>query len=517
MRAIHLLRSFFLSAITLGVISFSSTAVAVQDEEMGKEIDSILSVFSATCSAIYPKPENGLSGCADRAVIGIDKNFPWSKNEPIENSSEFKDLSDLLERQLNLTQEYRALLRILARFVFACGNTQNISACADRFRHAIVSGGFDPHSTYWNDKELEQFQKRNAGTLDGVGLQFQKKGDGAQAAFVVVKPIKGGPAEQAGIRFGDVITHVDGEAVSGLSANDVAAKIMGKRGTKVTLTIERSGAPLPPITLVRAAIKVPQVEGRLVSLDGKTYAVTALFGFGERAAQDLQQEFKRLKRLADGAGTALAGVILDLRDNGGGLLDEAQRVVELFLDAPEGITVEYSRTGNLIRAPHGTYPGDMTGGLLLVVLVNGGSASASEVVAGSLYAKGRAVIAGERTFGKGSVQTILVLPPSVGGALKITTSEYRLIGKTVDDSHMVIQCNGVPIDIPFLSAFDVLPEKRNERPRECDLENSIRPGGSTGDSANTAPKRPLDGARHRTARKMLEAFEADIIRSANHR
>jgi len=269
--------------------------------------------------------------------------------------------------------------------------------------------GLDPHSQFLSEEEYEEVRISTSGNYSGVGIEVNVR-DGR---ILVVAPIEGTPADKAGIRAGDVITAIDGEAVIGSDVTAAITKLRGEAGTKVRLTVTRTGVAQPlDFDLVRGSVLVHSVRSRLLE-PGLAYV--RITQFSETTGADLR---RALGDVAKGA--PLAGLVLDLRNNPGGVLDAAVEVSDDFLES--GLIVTASGRGRDANFRHEAQAGDLVGGAPIVVLVNGGSASASEIVAGALQDNRRATILGEQTFGKGSVQT--VMPLSGGRALKLTTARY---------------------------------------------------------------------------------------------
>ncbi len=269
----------------------------------------------------------------------------------------------------------------------------------------------DPHSQYLDPREYNEIRISTSGSFTGVGLEVQTD-DGK---IVVVSPIEGTPADRAGIRAGDTILAIDGEVVDHRNVSLTISRMRGPAGSPVQLTVARDGQPEPmDFDLLRSAVDVHSVRSRLLD-SGFGYA--RISRFTDTTAKDLRRALVELNReTPDG----LRGLVLDLRDNPGGVLEAAVEVADIFLE--QGLIVTATGRTRDATFRHEAVPGDLLGGAPLVVLVNGGSASASEIVAGALQEQHRATIAGTRTFGKGSVQT--VMPLSEGSAIKLTTSRY---------------------------------------------------------------------------------------------
>jgi carboxyl-terminal processing protease len=267
----------------------------------------------------------------------------------------------------------------------------------------------DPHSQYLTASEYEELRISAAGNYVGVGLEVQAR-DGR---VVVVAPIPGSPAARAGLRPGDVIVSVDGEPVDGTQVNETILRLRGEPGTTVALTALRDGDAPRAVSLRRGPVHVQSVTA--VPLAGG-YGYVRLSRFNDTTASDLRRAIEDLQ----GRDGRLRGLVLDLRDNPGGVLDAAVAVADGFLET--GVIVSASGRSRDANFRHDALPGDWLEGAPLAVLVNGQSASAAEIVAGALRDHGRATVVGARTFGKGSVQT--VLPLSGGSAIKLTTSRY---------------------------------------------------------------------------------------------
>lgn len=266
----------------------------------------------------------------------------------------------------------------------------------------------DPHTLYLSPADLDDMRVSLAGSFSGVGMELALKDD----AVTVVAPIDDTPAARAGIVAGDRLTHVDGQPVAGLSLTQVVAKIRGPTGSAVALTLLRVGGQAQIVTLKRDVIRVTAVKSRLEGEVG--YVRISQFNTGVAKLVGTA-----LAELDKAAGGRLAGIVLDLRRNPGGLLDQAIAVSDLFL----GDVPIVSTAGRLpdSRQLYSGRPGEIFANLPMVVLIDGGSASAAEIVAGALHDNRRAVLVGQKSYGKGSVQTILQLSQ---GAVKVTTARY---------------------------------------------------------------------------------------------
>ncbi|MBP0617979.1 S41 family peptidase [Jiella mangrovi] len=269
----------------------------------------------------------------------------------------------------------------------------------------------DPHSSYMNAKEAAEMRTETRGQFGGLGIEVTMQDE----LVKVVSPFDGTPADKAGVLAGDLIAEINGEQVRGLTLGEAVDKMKGDIGTNVTLTIIREGAKKPVrLTLTRAEIKVPSVRH---SVEGDVGYIK-LLKFNEQTTVGLEDAIADIKeKVGD---DKLKGYVLDLRRNPGGLLDEAVSVSDAFLNSGEIVSTRGRNADETRR--YNARSGDDIDGKPLVVLVNGGSASASEIVAGALQDQRRATIVGTRSFGKGSVQTII--PLGQNGALRLTTALY---------------------------------------------------------------------------------------------
>ena len=271
--------------------------------------------------------------------------------------------------------------------------------------------GLDPHSAYMNAEQFREMQVETTGEFGGLGIEVVLE----NGFFKVISPIDDTPASKAGIKAGDIITGLNGKSVQGLSPVDALEQMRGAPNSKVTLTIEREGVDHPlEISMRRAVIHIQVVKQRM---EPDNIGYVRLTEFTEQADAALKQA---VKSLGQQSGGRLRALILDLRNNPGGLFDQAVAISSDFVARGEIVSM---------RARHaedsqwlGAKGADILGGAPLVVLINGGSASASEIVAGALQDHHRAVLVGTRSFGKGSVQT--VIPLSGNGAIRITTARY---------------------------------------------------------------------------------------------
>lgn len=324
--------------------------------------------------------------------------------------------------------------------------------------------GLDPHSAYLDADAFKELQVGTTGEFGGLGIEV-----GMEDGFVkVISPIDDTPAQRAGVEAGDLIIRLDDKPVKGLSLSDAVKIMRGKKGEPIVLTIVRDGEDQPlKIEVVRDVIRVKSVKQRVLDDDFGYIRITQ---FQSKTARSLSQAVSELK---EENGGPLKGLVLDLRNNPGGVLNAAVEVSDAFLN--EGLVVYTQGRVSESQLSFNATPGDLVDGAPIVVLVNGGSASASEIVAGALQDHRRAVIMGEPTFGKGSVQTIL--PLNNGSAIKLTTARYYT------PSGRSIQAEGVDPDIVLDRVkFTGVDSSGFERVKESDLTGHLENGEEEGES-----------------------------------
>lgn len=327
-------------------------------------------------------------------------------------------------RQLNLFGDIFEHVR--AQYVEKVDDAKLIEAAINGMLSSL-----DPHSAFLDIKNFRDMQTQTRGEFGGLGIEVTME-DGY---VKVMSPIDNTPASRGGIQPNDLITHLDGEPVKGLTLEQAVEKMRGPVNTAITLRIQRKGAEKPiEIKLVREVISIRNVRSKIE--DDVGYIRLVSFQ-GERTMQQLTEAIREIKEKIPN--DKLKGYILDLRNNGGGLLDQAIGVSDAFLERGEIVSTR-GRTDGSQR--HNARPGDLTNGKPLIVLINGGSASASEIVAGALQDHKRATLLGSRSFGKGSVQT--VIPIGNFGALKLTTARY------FTPAGRSIQAKGIQPDIELI-------------------------------------------------------------------
>ena len=331
----------------------------------------------------------------------------------------------------------------------------------EKLIESAISGmltSLDPHSSYMAPEDFSTMQVQTRGEFGGLGIEVTQEN-----GFVkVVSPIDDTPADNAGVEAGDFITKVDGESTLGKTLDEAVDKMRGPVGSEIIITIVREGIDEPfDISIIRDTIEIKAVKART---EGKTI-VLRVSSFTSKTYPNLKDSLEKEIKSSGGLEN-INGVVVDLRNNPGGLLNQAIRVSDAFLNSGEIVSTRGRGTRDSER--YNATPGDLTNGKPVVVLINGGSASASEIVAGALQDHQRAIIVGTKSFGKGSVQTIIPLS-SDGAAMRLTTARYYT------PSGRSIQSLGVSPDILVEQRIRSVedPEKQNFQRFESDLENSL--------------------------------------------
>ncbi|MER2606547.1 MAG: S41 family peptidase [Siculibacillus sp.] len=314
----------------------------------------------------------------------------------------------------------------------------------------------DPHSSYMSPKSFKDMQVQTRGEFGGLGIEVTME-DGL---VKVVAPIDDTPAARAGIRAGDVITQLDGEEVKGLSLNQAVDKMRGPVNSPITLTIKREGAAEPlPIKIVRDTIRIRSVRSRE---EGGDVGYLRITQFNEQTFDGLRDQIEKIAKSIPA--DKLKGFVLDLRNNPGGLLDQAISVSDAFLERGEIVSTRGRNVDESQR--YNARAGDLAKGKPVVVLINGGSASASEIVAGALQDHKRATLVGTRSFGKGSVQTII--PLGQNGAIRLTTARYYT------PSGRSIQAKGIDPDIEVLQDTPEDLKGKDDTKGEASLKGHLK-------------------------------------------
>jgi len=337
----------------------------------------------------------------------------WAKTEA-------KEKDDNIYELLNLFGE--VMERTKATYVEEVSDKKLIEAAINGMLTSL-----DPHSSYLDEKDFKYMNEQTSGKFGGLGIEITME----QGLVKIVSPIDDTPAYRAGLKPGDYVTNIDGETIIGMTLNEAVDKMRGKPGTKVKLTIRRVNEKPFDVVLKREEIKTQSVKSELKD---ENVLYVRLGSFSEDVAEDIEKAYRKgLKETKEG----LKGLVLDMRNNPGGLLDQAVAVSSLFLDKGEIVSTRARNEEETLR--YSAKGKDITNGLPIVVLINSGSASASEIVAGALQDHKRAVVLGEKSFGKGSVQT--VIPLGKFGAMRVTTARYYT------PSGRSIQATGIEPDV----------------------------------------------------------------------
>jgi carboxyl-terminal processing protease len=357
-------------------------------------------------------------------------------------------------RELNLFGD--VFERIRSDYVEQPDETQLIESAING-----MLSGLDPHSSYLSPKSFKDMQVQTSGKFGGLGIEVTME----EGVVKVVSPIDDTPAAKAGILPGDLITALDGDQVQGMTLNQAVDKMRGGINTPITLTIERKGVEKPfDVKLVRAEITIQSVRSREEGQVG----YIRITSFNEQTFDGLKAAIEKIQ--TDVGKEKVQGYVLDLRNNPGGLLDQAIAVSDAFLERGEIVSTRGRHPEETQR--YNAHSGDLTGGKPVIVLINGGSASASEIVAGALQDHRRATMVGTRSFGKGSVQTII--PLGANGALRLTTARYYT------PSGRSIQAKGIDPDIEVKENVpaDIAAQTADEPKGESSLKGHLNGEGA---------------------------------------
>ena len=403
-------------------------------------------------------------------------------------------------RQLNLFGD--VFERVRADYVEEVSDTELIEAAINGMLSSL-----DPHSRYLNAKSYQDMQTQTRGEFGGLGIEVTMDTNG----FVkVITPIDDTPAQRAGLQPGDFVTHLDGEPILGLTLAEAVEKMRGPIDSGIILTIQRPGAEAPmDVEIIRAVITIRSVR---VHMEGDDVGYVRISSFSEKTTRELEAA---IDNFYDEHGDTLKGLVLDLRNNPGGLLDQAVSVSDAFLIQGEIVSTRGRRADSIQR--FNAKSGDLIDGMPMIVLINGGSASASEIVAGALQDHHRAIILGTRSFGKASVQT--VIPLGGHGAMRLTTARYYTPSGTS------IQARGIHPDITVEQA-KIERVDRSRRRSEADLRGSLTneqdedPDGSADAPASdeteqtgTATETPVEKPDESTAQDDYQLARAlDLLR-----
>jgi carboxyl-terminal processing protease len=352
------------------------------------------------------------------------------------------------------------------------------------FEYAVkgMLEGLDPHSVYMTREDYSDLQTQTDGEFSGLGIEIGRRG----SYIEIIAPIDGSPAAEAGLMSGDVILKLDDISIKGLSTDEAVELMRGPVGSSILLEIGRPGETQPfEVTIVRDKIKIASVRGRLLA---PRYGYLRIAQFGRATGSEAQAAIEKMS-----AKDPLKGLVIDLRNNPGGVLDASVAVSDLFLDGGKVVYTEgrHPSAGDHYEASEG----DLLNGAPIVILINGGSASASEIVAGALQDRRRGIVMGTRSFGKGSVQT--VLPISENRAVKLTTARY------FTPKGRSIQAEGIVPDIVVERAK--ITSVEGQRVTEADLQGSLASAGDANPQDEGAESEDLATLRNND-NQLYEAF-----------
>jgi len=360
----------------------------------------------------------------------------------------------------------------------------------DLFEGALkgMLSNLDPHSTYMDKDSFGKMMEDTSGEFGGLGIEVNK----AEGGIKVVSPIEDTPAERAGLASGDLIVRIDDVLAGDLSITEAVKMMRGKPGTSIDLTIFRESETRTfTVSIKRAIVEVASVKTDVLS---PGYAYLRVTQFQEHSSQQLSEKLDALRKASDGK---IYGAVLDLRNNPGGLLDQAIAISDLFLDSGDIVSTK-SRVGRNTNAV--AEKGDGLQGAPLIVLINGGSASASEIVAGALQDNKRAILMGTRSFGKGSVQRII--PLSDGSAFKLTTALYYT------PSGRSIQATGIDPDVEVKAVRLKVEDEAADRPEritEANMKGHLANG-----NGKTTTKKEEEAIPGQPSKLMVERLTKDV-------
>ncbi len=391
------------------------------------------------------------------------------------------------------------LLLELFGAAFQSVRTDYVDETSDReLIEAAINGmltSLDPHSGFLDDESFNDMQVQTKGEFGGLGIEVTME----NGLVRVVSPIDDTPAFKAGIQPGDLITHIDGTAVMGMTLNDAVDKMRGKPNSKIKLTIRRKNEEPFDVTMKRDIIKIESVKYRAENDIGYIRIIT----FSDTTTNHVEKAIKEITKQV--GKDKLKGFILDLRNNPGGLLDQAVGVADTFLNEGEIVSTRSRIPEDTMRLS--ATKGDLTNGLPIVVIINEGSASASEIVAGALQDHKRAVLVGTPSFGKGSVQSVKPIPGY--GAIKLTTARYYT------PSGRSIQAKGIEPDViipraeikelPIIEGYSEsnLPKALGQQEGEKNKQNSVKdPKAETKSSSETEAKEQEEKTDYQLDRAM---------------
>jgi carboxyl-terminal processing protease len=396
-RKLYFMKNIFLSLVLLFALSFANTAVAEDDATTGEA-----------------QADNEKEKTTEGEKKAEEKKPEVKKKTEAEKRAEMLQLMDLFG---DVFQKVRD------DYVEEAEDKKLIETSINGMLTSL-----DPHSSFMNEEDFKEMREQTKGEFGGLGIEVTLK----NGLVYVVAPIDDTPAFKAGLKSGDYISHIDGEAVYGLTIGDAVKKMRGKPGTSIAVKIVREGEKKPlDITIVRDIIKVKSVKSKVHDDVGYIRVTSFTEDAGKKVAEEMNKIYKETGK------DKIKGWVVDLRNNPGGLLNEAISISDVFLEKGEIVSTRGRHAKDSQK--YDATAGDITDGAPVIVMINSGSASASEIVAGALQDHKRAVIIGEKSFGKGSVQT--VIPLASNTAIRLTTSRYYT------PSGNSIQAEGITPDV----------------------------------------------------------------------
>ena len=368
-------------------------------------------------------------------------------------AAEAKDVNKDKEEQINTYE----LLNIFGEVMERTKATYVEELTDKKLIESALNGmltALDPHSSYLNAEDFKYMNEQTSGKFGGLGIEITME----NGIVKIISPIDDTPAAKAGLKAGDYITDIEDETVIGLTLNEVVSKLRGKVGTKVKISVRRVNEKPFTVTLTRDEIKIQSVKHEIKNED---ILYVRISSFSDDVDADINKAFTEAQKKLKGK---LSGIVIDVRNNPGGLLDQAVKVSDLFLEQGEIVSTRSRNEEDTIK--YSATAGDIAKNLPIVVMINEGSASASEIVAGALQDHHRAVILGEKSFGKGSVQT--VIPLRNNAAMRITTARYYT------PSGRSIQAQGIEPDVAVKQAKLEEINSDNYHVSEADLKGALK-------------------------------------------
>lgn len=462
---------------------------------LGITIAILLNIGNVTAADTNKKTEPAKKSTDNKKAGKLDKNKKPNQAKPVKAKT--KPVKTKTKKNKSKTsKKFDLPYKDIKRFTDVFGRIKHdyVEEVSDEklLTDAIkgMLSGLDPHSNYLDKPKYKAIKETTTGQFGGLGIEVTMEN-----GFVkVISPIDDTPAEKAGLQAGDLIIRLDDKSVKGMNLGEAVKIMRGKPGEGILLTIIREGVAAPlKVTVIRAIIKVKSVRSKLLEKD---YGYIRISSFQSRTVQGVLNAAAKLKKANEGD---LQGLVLDLRNNPGGILNAAVGVSDAFLE--KGLIVYTEGRIKNSKMRFTAKAGDVVDGVPMVVLINSGSASASEIVSGALQDHNRAIIMGEKSFGKGSVQTIL--PTGKGVAIKLTTARYYT------PSGRSIQAQGIEPDVPLGRVkLQSLQERTFDPVKEADLSRHLENDKEKENGNKKDKKNKKDQAKKNKAAKKQEDKKA---------